>query len=117
VSKESQVQAAIDAATQRRAEAGLKHPQVVNPNEPPPLPEDEDDKPVYSTKQLERLLAANINPAASTSSGGLQQASFPALMREIERREKEAQAKLAGIPTRLLETELHRRKKDKANDE
>jgi hypothetical protein len=80
--------------------------------------EDADDKPVYSVKQFERMMAANINPNATAPSnaGGLQQASFPALMRELDRRRGEAQTKLAGIPTELLELELQRRKEDSADD-
>ena len=115
MSKTTEAQEAIDAATQRRREAARKHPHAVDPTQPPPIAEDADDKPVYSVKQVERMMAANINPAAPPASGSLQQASFPALMRELDRRRDEAQTKLAGIPTELLELELQRRKKDQDN--
>ena len=61
------------------------------------------------------MLAANIVPGAATpapTSRSLQQSSFAALMRELARRRDEAQTKLAGIPTELLELELERRKED-----
>lgn len=115
MSNQRDAQAAIDAAKARAAEARKKHPHAVNPNQAPPVEEDADDVPVYSTKQVERMLAANINPNATAATPGLQQASFPALMRELERRRQEAQTKLAGIPTELLETELQRRKEDNSN--
>ncbi len=114
-----QLQATIDAARIRATNAAKKHPHAVDPNKPPEVEQDEDDVPVYSRKQFERMLTANIIPGAAEAQqvqqpGGLQQASFPALMRELDRRKQEAQTKLAGIPTELLELELQRRSEDKS---
>jgi hypothetical protein len=113
-----EIQATIDAARERATAAAKKHPHAVDPNKPPEVEQDADDIPVYSRKQFERMLAANVVPGAaaaqaSQQTGGLQQASFPALMRELLRRREEAQTKLAGIPTELLELELERRSEDK----
>ena len=111
-----EIQATIDAARARADAAARKHPHAVDPNKPPELQQDEEDKPVYSMKQVERMMAANIVPGTvAAQSGGLQQASFPALMRELGRRREEAQTKLAGIPTELLELELQRRQEDKSD--
>lgn len=113
--KPSPVDAAIADAKTRRQQAQAAHPSVTPQGQPDSFPEDEDDKPVYSIKQVERMVAAGIGPSspAQAASGGLQTSSFTALIRELDRRKAEAQTKLAGIPTELLELELLRRKDDK----
>lgn len=114
--KPSQVDAAIAAAATVRQAAAVQHPgiarhvgmpgtqQTGEPGQDEPFPTDEDDKPVYSVRQMERAMASK--PGA----GSLQTASMEALMREVNRRKDLAAGKLKDIPTDWLETEIERRR-------
>ena len=111
---EDKVKAALEAAKQKAEAAKASHPGIANPNVAEELPQDEDDKPVYSVRQMERLMAQAGTGASAPAApaGGIQTASYDALLREIERRKSEAQSKLANVATDLLELELARRKGD-----
>jgi len=118
--KPSGVDAAIQEAAARRAAAAQKHPGIQaegQPGSPEPFPTDADDKPVYSTRQMQRLLqnereAAGGGAAAPTApaGAGIQTASIEVLQREIQRRRDLAMGKLKDIPTDWLEIELERRR-------
>ena len=109
---EDKVKAALEAARLRAEAARATHPGIASPNTVQDMPLDQDDIPVYSVKQMERLMAQASTgaPAVSTPPGGIQTASYDALVREVERRKTEAKDKLANIATDLLELELARRK-------
>jgi hypothetical protein len=112
---EDKVRAALEAARIKAETARAAHPGIANPNMGQELEQDEDDVPVYSVRQVERLLAqastgVSTAPAAAAPVGGIQTASYDALVREVERRKAEAKDKLANIATDLLELELARRK-------
>jgi predicted S18 family serine protease len=113
---EDKVKAALEAARAKAEAAKASHPGIANPNAPEAFPTDEDDRPVYSVKQVERMMAqaqvGGTTPVAPAA--GIQVASYDALVREIERRKEEAQTKLAGFATDLLELELARRKANSA---
>jgi hypothetical protein len=109
---DNKVQAALEAAKLKAQTAKAAHPGIANPSAPDEVPQDADDKPVYSVRQMERLMAqagTGANPAPAPA-GGIQTASYDALLREIDRRKSEAQSKLADVATDLLELELARRK-------
>jgi len=112
---DDKVKAALEAARIKAETARAAHPGIANPNVLEAFPTDEDDRPVYSVKQVERMLAqaqvGGVAPAVAPAAG-IQVASYDALIREIERRKAEAQSKLANIATDLLELELARRKGD-----
>ncbi len=116
--KPSEMDAAIAAGKSRRAQAVQKHPAQTGA--PEPFPTDEDDKPVYSAKQVERLLQTEreamgggaATPAAPATGVGLQKASLDDLKNEMQRRHDLAKGKLKDIPTDWLEIELARRKAD-----
>jgi hypothetical protein len=120
--KPSQVDAAVAAAAARRTAAAAQHPGVAQHVGMPgqqnavagrgeAFPTDEDDKPVYSVRQMERAMASR--PGGGT--GSLQTASFEALQRELQRRKDLAMGKLKDIPTEWLEMELQRRKEADSN--
>ena len=116
--KPSTVDAAIAAAAAKRAAAQSKHPGIAqhvghpgaHPNANAPGPHgtfhlDDDDKPTYSVRQVERMMTQR--PSGGDS---LQTASYQALVREMTRRRDLAMGKLKDIPTEWLEMELQRRK-------
>ena len=120
------INAALEAAKARRAAAAAHHPGVAQHVGPPqpgnpaanaaPYQEDADDKPVYSVKQVERMMAQNAaNAGTPAGPGSLQQASLEALTREIQRRRDLAMSKLKDIPTEWLEVELERRRSAENN--
>lgn len=112
MSKNSAIDSALAEAAARRAQAAAKHPGISSPGIE--IVQDEEDKPVYSARQVERMMQAQatgtLAPSAPANAGSLQTATFDALMREIERRKALAMQKLKEIPTEFLELELQRRK-------